>query len=61
MVKSPSGLSTFRQFYRMAARWAPRAMKLTSKPAWASLPPKYPPMAPAPMTAIFMSLFPDFS
>ena len=61
MVKSLSGLSTFRPFPRMVARWAPRAMKLKSKPAWASLPPKYHPMAPAPMTAIFMSLFPDCS
>ena len=61
MVKSLVGLSTFRPFSRMVARWAPRAMNLKSKLAWASLPPKYPPMAPAPMTAIFMSLFPDCS
>ena len=49
----------FQTIFPDGGQMAPRAMKLTSKPAWASLPPKYPPMAPPPMTAIFMSLFPD--
>src|ERR1044072_8701871 len=36
----------------MAARWAPRAMKLTSAPAFASAAPNPPPTPPAPTTAI---------
>src|SRR5215472_18054927 len=36
----------------MAARCGPRAMKATSSPAWASLAPKYPPIPPAPKTAM---------
>src|SRR5690348_10889816 len=38
----------------MAARLAPRAMKVTSSPAAASFVPRYPPMAPAPTTAILI-------
>src|ERR1700682_2506343 len=37
----------------MLARCAPRAMTLTSSPAWASLAAKRPPIAPAPITHIF--------
>src|SRR6202158_4460911 len=36
----------------MAARWAPRAMKLTSAPALASAAPNPPPTPPAPTTAM---------
>ena len=38
----------------IAARCGPRAMKVTSAPAAASLTPRKPPIAPAPKTAIFM-------
>ena len=37
---------------RLASRWAPRAMNATSCPAAAIRPPKYPPTAPAAITAI---------
>src|ERR1051325_7207870 len=40
---------------RRASRFAPRAMNVTSSPAAASHPPTYPPIAPAPTTAIFTS------
>ena len=39
-VKSPWTLLTRRPPARMASRWAPRAMKVTSLPACANRPPK---------------------
>src|SRR5882757_8548818 len=42
----------------MAARCAPRAMKVTSAPALASAAPNPPPTPPAPTTAIRMKFFP---
>src|ERR1700722_18076597 len=38
-----------------ASRVAPRAMKVTSSPACASCAPTNPPIAPAPMMAVFIS------
>ena len=55
IVKSPSVLRTSRPLSRIASRCAPRAMNVTSSPASASRPPKYPPTAPAPTTAIRMA------
>ena len=49
---SPRGLSTLRPLLFIAARWAPRAMKVTSPPAFASAAPNPPPTPPAPTTAI---------
>src|SRR6185437_15793584 len=51
---SPRGLSILRPALSMAARCAPRAMKVTSAPAFASAAPKPPPTPPAPTTAIFI-------
>ena len=42
-----------RPFSTMLTRCAPRAMTLTSSPAWASLAANRPPIAPAPITHIF--------
>ncbi len=55
---SPRGLSTFSPVLFMAARCAPRAMKVTSAPALARAAPKAPPTPPAPTTAIRMSRSP---
>ncbi len=52
--RSPSVLSTLRPSRLMASWCAPRAMNVTSWPAAASRAPKYPPTAPAAITAIFM-------
>src|SRR3977135_4127905 len=41
---------------RIASRFCPRTMNVTSSPASASFAPTRPPMAPAPMIAIFMSI-----
>ena len=40
---------------RIASRWAPRAMKLTSLPPRANSAPKYPPRPPDPTTATFIT------
>ena len=50
----PSVLSIVSPFLRIASRCAPRAMKCTSCPAVAMRAPKYPPTAPAAITAIRM-------
>src|ERR1700691_3749306 len=45
----------------VSASWAARfdrTRKVTSRPASSSRPPKYPPMAPAPITRIFMAISP---
>src|SRR5487761_255016 len=52
-VKSPSGLTTRSPWARIAARWGPRAMRVTSSPARARWAPSSPPVAPAPRTANF--------
>src|ERR1700689_2551 len=41
-----------------ASRVAPRAMNVTSSPACANCPPTKPPIAPAPMMAIFIRVHP---
>src|SRR6185312_5069015 len=51
---SPRPPSILRPALFMAARCAPRAMKVTSAPAFASAAPKPPPTPPAPTTAIFI-------
>ncbi len=43
---------TVRPCVRRASNCVPRARKVTSSPALASSPPKYPPVPPAPMTLI---------
>src|SRR5438445_1171111 len=43
---------TVRPCVRRASNCVPRARKLTSSPALARSPPKYPPVPPAPMTTI---------
>src|SRR5579859_7271189 len=55
----PSSRINFIPLLRMASRFAPRAINVTSSPAAASLVPRYPPMAPAPTMAIFMACSPD--
>jgi hypothetical protein len=47
--------STMRPRVRRASNCVPRAMKATSPPARASSPPKYPPVPPAPTTAMRMA------
>ena len=54
---SPRPPTTFRPWLFIAARCAPRAMKVTSAPAFASAAPNPPPTPPAPTTAIRM-MFP---
>src|SRR6516165_4063987 len=49
---SPRGPSTESPRARIAARWAPRATKVTSLPAFARAAPNDPPTPPAPITAI---------
>src|SRR5450759_493365 len=53
-VSQPDGPTTVRPSCRRASRWAPREIRLTSAPAAARREPKYPPIPPAPITAIFM-------
>ena len=53
---SPRPPWIFRPWLCIAARFAPRAMKVTSAPAWASAAPNPPPTPPAPTTAIRMDL-----
>ena len=50
----PSRIVTSRPRARIASRWAPLAMRVTSSPDSASVAPSNPPMAPAPTTQIFM-------
>ena len=52
---SPRGLRMRRPFSCIAFRCAPRAMNVTSPPAWASAAPNAPPTPPAPTTAMRMS------
>ena len=54
MSVSPRPPSTRRPFFCIAARWAPRATKVTSAPALARAAPKAPPTPPAPITAMRM-------
>src|SRR4051812_32605303 len=55
MWMSPCALlSIVRPFSRIAARCLPRAMKVTSYPAFANRPPKKPPTPPEPIMTIFM-------
>src|SRR3989344_1695365 len=51
---APSSSISFRPFWRIASRCAPRAIGVASSPASASFAPIKPPMAPAPTTQIFM-------
>src|ERR671916_1084388 len=52
-VNDPTSLhSTVRPRARNASNCVPRAMKATSSPARAKRPPKYPPVPPAPTTAM---------
>src|SRR5215472_3751616 len=53
-VTSLPSASSLRPRSRMAARWGPRAIRVTSSPASASRAPMSPPIAPAPKTQIFM-------
>ncbi len=55
---SPRPPPTFSPWLFMAARWAPRATKVTSAPALASAAPNPPPTPPAPTTAIRMDTLP---
>src|SRR5262245_7471674 len=50
--RSPRGDTSVRPRWRSAARWAPRARKVTSPPALAKAAPNAPPTPPAPITAI---------
>src|SRR5262245_39418900 len=50
--RSPRGDRRVSPRLRIAARWAPRATKVTSPPALAKAAPKAPPTPPAPITAI---------
>src|SRR5215831_8473154 len=51
---SPAGLSMQRPCLRIALKWSPRAMKMTSAPARVSCAPKYPPAPPVPKTTTRM-------
>src|SRR5690242_7471414 len=51
---SPNGLSTTRPFRASCSARRGRTRKVTSAPASASRPPKYPPTPPAPRTRILM-------
>src|SRR4051812_3676041 len=55
----PSSSISFIPWLRMASRFAPRAMNVTSSPAAASFVPRYPPIAPAPTMAILMAVSVD--
>src|SRR5271163_1622579 len=56
-VTSPCGLTICRPLSRSCAARRGRTRKVTSRPAWARRPPKYPPVAPAPTTKRRMALF----
>src|SRR5450755_3343656 len=47
-------MTSFMPRDRMLSRFNPRTMKVTASPASASFAPTYPPMAPAPITVIFI-------
>ena len=53
-MNSPALCTTRSPSLRMARRCSPLAMNVTALPALASMPPKYPPTPPLPITAIFI-------
>ena len=55
VTSAPSSPMTRIPFFAMASRFGPRAMNVTSSPAADSHPPRKPPIAPAPTTAIFIA------
>src|SRR5277367_6577885 len=54
-VTSPCGLTIRSPAPRSSAARRGRTKNVTSRPAWARRPPKYPPVAPAPTTSIRMT------
>ena len=55
ILRSPCGLRTLRPTRRSLSARSGRTRKVTSRPAWASRAPKYPPVAPALTTKMRMA------